>query len=922
LKKLFQLSIEFPKAVILTLLAVTLLSATQLHKLQVDVSAQSMMVKEGMLWNIYQQSLRTFGSDSVAMVVVRDADLFTPDKLKIVEGMVAQFESLDFVESSSSLFSVPNMQENDDFISLEPFLKTIPSDVEDGVAYGIDASREELQGVVEDALENPLVAGNLISLDGKTVAINLVLRDHNHDLGHDAEVTTKIEEIITQHSSEFEQLFQMSTHFVRSEISTQILEDQFAIMPLALLVLIVILGISLRSFNCAVVPLSTSTISIVITLALMALFGITLNVLTSIIPALLIIVGSTEDVHLMAEFHDGLRHKLSRDDAVAKLYNTQSMAILLAFITTFVGFLSIVISELELLREFGLMVSLGLLINFVVTVLFVPAYLKLFGTDKIHISKVDNIYQRSVRAIFSQVIRFKGVTLSLLLGLLLYFSWGAQYLQSNNNTLSYFAPESDIRERADAIHQQLAGMQTFSIVLDSGIEGTFLRPRYLQDIEKIQSFIDKRGVFDRSLSFADFVKIVHRTMDGLDELMLPEESELVSAYMGLVQFETVAPYVDEEYSVSRILVRHNISESTALMDELLELRHFIEGMGSPLTISFTGESMLTDHAADVMAWGQFHSLTHVILVIMILVSILFFDLRAGIVAILPNIFPLIVLFGVMGYFKIPLDIGTAMVAVVAIGICVDDTIHFLTRYHYFSTVYTDGSAGIEEALMKSVSHEATPIITTSIALAFGFLTLTFSSFQPVVNFGALSALVMFLALFSNFILTPILLSYIRLTTAWDLLSTNMRNSVLEQSVLFEGMNSFQMKKVMLSGVISDCSDGDIILEQGGVGSGLYIILAGKVSFTHRESDGSTLILRSLGAGEVFGEVSSLSGDLHYSRVSVDVYAKILTLSWERVNDLRRFYPRISSKLFSNLSIILSKRVLEQAVEEEQVRALI
>ena len=333
MKKLFQLSIEFPKAVILTLLAVTLLSATQLHKLQVDVSAQSMMVKEGMLWNIYQQSLRTFGSDSVAMVVVRDADLFTPDKLKIVEGMVAQFESLDFVESSSSLFSVPNMQENDDFISLEPFLKTIPSDVEDGVAYGIDASREELQGVVEDALENPLVAGNLISLDGKTVAINLVLRDHNHDLGHDAEVTTKIEEIITQHSSEFEQLFQMSTHFVRSEISTQILEDQFAIMPLALLVLIVILGISLRSFNCAVVPLSTSTISIVITLALMALFGITLNVLTSIIPALLIIVGSTEDVHLMAEFHDELRHKLSRDDAVAKLYNTQSMAILLAFIT-------------------------------------------------------------------------------------------------------------------------------------------------------------------------------------------------------------------------------------------------------------------------------------------------------------------------------------------------------------------------------------------------------------------------------------------------------------------------------------------------------------------------------------------------------------------------------------------------------------
>ncbi|MBT7306568.1 MAG: MMPL family transporter [Gammaproteobacteria bacterium] len=908
MKTLFHFSANFPRAIILLLVAITLLASTQLSRLQIDVSAQSMMVKNDPLWQRYQQMLDTFGSDSVVMIMLQDQALFSSRKLGLIQQAIVKLEALESVTRSSSLFTVPNIREQGEYVMMDPFLQQIPE------------SEAEAQQIINDAIANPLVANNLISLDGKTMAINLTLDDRSHSSGHDQAVTQAIEEVLEPLKRELETVFQMSSHSVRDEITQQIQQDQYFIMPIALVVLVVVLGLSLRKLNCALVPLSTAVISIVITLSLMAMFGVTVNVLTSIIPALLVIIGSTEDVHLMAEYHDGIRSGLSRQEAVARLSITQSLAILLAFITTFVGLLSVVLNDLELLREFGWVVSVGLLINFIITVLFVPAYLTLFGAQSIASVGRENLYQRLVKAIFSVVIRFKGGALSLLLVVLLYFSWGAQFLQVNNNTISYFSPQSEVRQQADLIHESLSGMQTFSIVLDSGIEGTFLKARYLREVEQLQQLIQQRAVFDKSFSFADFIKLTHQVMDGTEEPMLPEEDDLIEAYMGLVQFSTVEEYVNESFSSSRILVRHNLDSSYELKQEIERIRQFVDKeLKSPLKISFTGDSVLTNHAADIMAVGQFQSLILVVVVIFLLVALLFFDLRAGLLALVPNIFPLIVLFGVMGYFELPLDIGTAMVGVIALGICVDDTIHFLSRYHFF----TRGTQDVERALMETVAHEATPITTTSVALAMGFLTLTLSSFQPVVHFGALSALVMILALFSNFVLTPILLSYIRLSTVWDMLSLNLKTSVLKQSHFFKGMNDFQIKKVILSGTIHEYADGEVIIEQASRGAGIHVILSGRVKFTHREKkDGTVLTLRSLGAGELFGEVSSLAGERRLSSVSADNYAKVLMIHWHSINELGRFHPRISMKLFQNLSTILSQRVVQQSVENEQVREIL
>ena len=402
-KKLLSFSYSYPRLVLLLLIVLTLAVAPLLSRLQFDISAQSLMVKSDPDWMSYQKSLQDFGSDSTVILVFSDEALFSPKKLQLVKHTLDQLNQLDFVKNSSSLFTVPNVKEVDGFVESKPFLEVIPDD------------SEQINQLLDDALANALVAGNLVSADRRTMAINLFIDDSKHYPGRDKVITQSIQQLLDPLQKDLATVYQMSSPYVRQEISRQIEVDQNSILPAALAVLIVVLGLSMGRLNCSIVPLSSATISIVMTLGFMAYMEIPVNVLTSIIPALLIIIGSTEDVHLMAEYHSGIRDGLSREEAVRQLPLKQSMAILLAFATTFVGFISITVSKLELLREFGWLVAAGLLINFLVTILFVPAYLRLFGGTGVNLKSRSSVFQILGDIIFQVVIRFKKTTLLVML---------------------------------------------------------------------------------------------------------------------------------------------------------------------------------------------------------------------------------------------------------------------------------------------------------------------------------------------------------------------------------------------------------------------------------------------------------------------------------------------------------------------------
>lgn len=359
-------------------------------------------------------------------------------------------------------------------------------------------------------------------------------------------------------------------------------------------------------------------------------------------------------------------------------------------------------------------------------------------------------------------------------------------------------------------------------------------------------------------------------------------------------------------------MRHNISSSDELSAAVHTVEQFIANEIDPaLDVHVTGLSVLTAQAADSMARGQAESLLLMLIAILLLVSLLFVNLKAGASALVPNLLPILVLFGVMGYAGIPLDTSTAMVAVIALGISIDDTLHFMARYH-------DNTRRFQEearALVSTVEDESKPIITTSVALGLGFAALAVSHFPPVVHFGLLTAMVMLLALISTFILTPVLLSTVSLVTLRDILSLRLKDAVCEQCSLFANMRVGQIKRVVLVGNMRRYPAGHVIMRQGEVGDEMFVMLDGVAEVWRHYRDGSSQRVSEISTGHLFGEVALMGHSTRTADVLAIEPVTVLALNWKGIDRVWRFFPHIAAKLFRNISSILAGRVV--SIQERQ-----
>ena len=393
--------------------------------------------------------------------------------------------------------------------------------------------------------------------------------------------------------------------------------------------------------------------------------------------------------------------------------------------------------------------------------------------------------------------------------------------------------------------------------------------------------------------------------ENTESLSLPELDNVVREYLLFLDRDEIKSFVSEDFSRARILVRHQISSSEELDDALEEIQGYLdENLPRGIKATITGTEILTNQAANYMTTGQAFSLLLVLLVIWFLVSLVFVNPVAGLVALLPNLLPVIVLFGVMGFYEISLDTSTAMVASIALGICVDNTMHFMVRYYHL----TRNNAG-DNALHDTVKSESSPIMITSIALASGFAFLTFSDFPPVGIFGLLSSLVILMALLATFLVTPLLLYSMRLVTIWDLLDLKLRQQVLEACDLFEGMTTWQVKRLILSSEVKVVEAGETLFKEGDAGNEMFVLLEGEIEIWGTEN-GNFRAQSRLNAGDILGETALLKkAGRSVSAVTIDK-STLLVLRWNSLLRVARQFPRIAARLFHNLSIILGARVVD------------
>jgi len=953
-QRLFNLCYRHAFLVIALVALITGYSIWQATSLRVNVSTDSLIPEDSPLKQEYEAIIEQFGSDQLALVYVQDEALFTEDKLKLLKKLSKELKELDEVQRVESLFTVNDIRSVNGWIDTSPLLRRIPK------------TPEELKEKQQQAIDNPLMRRAIISNSGDATLITLYLKspaelkgeqsgdeaasvDDAERMDYDKQVFAKIRDILqglneppevklphgadkmpeavraalmkkaqesivqpVDYVANFDRIFQVGSPALHVYMANFIIEDQKVLLPAAGLVLVLLIGLMMGSFQAAIIPVVNAVISTAWTFGLMVALDIPISMLNYIVPALILIIGATEDVHIINEYKEAKGEGQLGGDAVTAIAHRIGLTLFLTGLTTSLGFAVTGLSALTIMQQFGIVAALGMLSRFVISITFMPAWLRIFGKflraekhsashEKKHFgltAKLTNFLKTKLLVRPSRTIIFFGLIAVACLSLI-------PKIRVSNDLISFLRPDSEIVEQLNTVASQLSGSKVIYVTFRSS-DGAYKKAEKLQNLEAFAKWMRDDERIDTATSLADYIALVNKAMKGGKEAdhLIPNNDALIAQYLTFFHRSDLKPYVTGDYSTANVVLRSNLSDSSDLNALVAEIEQAL-GSGQFGRHGFTvsGKSVMVASAVDKIISGQVISLTSMTLLMFAIISGLFLSFRAGFLAVMSNLFPVVVVFGVMAAFGVTLNVGTCMVAAITIGIAVDDTLHLMVRYNQELKRLKDE----RKAMLASVQAEFYPVLTTSMGLAGGFVILGFSSFVPVMQFGLLSALVMMLALIADVILTPVLLSTTRLITLWDVLGFNLRKALIERSAMFAGLTKWQAKKLILLANLEEREIGEYIVREGDVGDSMYVIIDGELEVS-KSIDDRKVVLSKLVLGDIFGEVALISDVKRTADVIATTDTRLLRLNWSELETLQRYNPFLSSRLFLNLSRILGQRL--------------
>jgi hypothetical protein len=475
------------------------------------------------------------------------------------------------------------------------------------------------------------------------------------------------------------------------------------------------------------------------------------------------------------------------------------------------------------------------------------------------------------------------------------------------------------------INQTIAGSNPFYLVVEGDEAGVMKRWEVLKQLKEFQRFLLTLPGITSSLSLVDYLELFEAGLapKGQEEVSLDEHGNPLPAeekeksfwqepknLPGLLQFVennakgVVKSVVTPDYRSGSILVRTKLSGSREIEETLARIRSYVSQQFPPkLKVTATGNLvLLTGTASDIVA-GQIKSLSIALGVIFIVMSMMFLSLKVGLLAILPNVLPILIFFGVMGWSGIFLNLGTSLIAAIALGIAVDSTIHYMSRLN----VELKGAVDQVSALVGTLRIVGAPIIYATVALFLGFLTFAFSSFVPIQQFGVLTGITMATALVANLVLLPGVLATTKIITVWDLLAVKIGKDPSRTIPLFAGLRPAQARIVVLMGEIKRFAPGEPIIRRGEAGEEMYVIMQGTVDVLAGTGAERRKIAQHK-RGDVFGEMAFVRKHVRSADVVAVEPVEVLAVNERFLQRIQLRYPRIASKVFLNLTRIVSDRL--------------
>lgn len=902
--RIFQAIPRFSPLVLLAAAAVTLVAAHQVvdlrtgeQRIEIDSSFNRLVPEGDPHQEYYEFIRRLFGNDETLVVALAFDDVFTRDNLERIASLTRRIGGLDGVHHVVSLSNALNIRGTEGELDIAPLVDRIPED------------RAGLERLRREVLDNPIYAGNLISSDGRATAL-LVYPDH--DLTDrefvERELDHQIEAIANEEAGDAE-VSLTGTPYIKANTQRRIVRDLSRGLPLVILIVAGVLLVSFRTVGGVVVPLVTVGIALVWTLGTISAIGGSLNTVTAIIPVLLLAIGGAYVVHVVSEVYEELRGgdvAAGMPQLIGAATRRVAHPVALTGVTTIAGFASLALSPMSAIREFGLYFAGGIAYTVFASLTIAPALLRLFprpraaepaavaGTTGARFDRFAGAV-----ALFDANHRvgiFVGAAAVMALSI-----YGATQMRVGVKYIEDFKRSSPVRIGFEAINEHLGGANPFYVVVATDYTDAFMEPVNLREVEALQEWLEAQPEIGGTTSIVDYLKLINRGFHENDpaHLAIPKTRRMTSQLLFFGTNDEMERFVDSRFQIANILVRARVIDSNEVSLLIRRIEERLAALPERFEGRVTGNSIVMNRAFDGIVRGQLTSMIGALGIIYLILSVMFMDPRVGFMALLPNVLPVAAYFGALGFTGISLDPTTSLVAPMAIGIAVDDTIHYFNRFNIDSRRLADDRA----AAVSALTRVGRPVTYTSVSLCLGFLALTISESRTAVGVGLLSSFTLAFAWLADFVLTPAICSRLRIATLWDVLTLDLGPEPHRMIPLLKGLSRTQAKIVGRMLAVERVPAGTEIMRTGDVGEDLYVVIDGQFR-AYRPGPDGPVELSTMSRGDSFGEVG-LFYEERTANVEALTDARLLRLTQSNLRSLGRRYPRTAYRVHRNLNEILA-----------------
>ena len=718
------------------------------NKLIVDFSLEQMFPENDPERDKYDQFRAEFSREDDKFLLIYSCDdplsRENIKKLSIIDGLINKIVGIEQTTSLS------NIQENEELLFDE----------------SLDDSTWKAHK--EKVLNHPLYTNLVISEDGKSGAIFVDMKDDVNNQTLRENLFKEIDRGLEIHGRDWE-WYEAGIPVLRTRYVELVSKERSIFIPLGGLVVILILFFVFRQVNCVVLPMTSIFITLIWVSALMAYLGITINLISYLTYILILIIGCSNCIHILMKYHECIEQEEGNIKlAVRRVIKELGGALFLTSLTTAVGFFSLMMTNIRITQEFGFVLGVGVILMFIVAIITIPIILLyLPAPSKHHIKRlISQSDSFSVDKIDASTRKFPYPILGLSVLFLAISFIGLKSIDYNISILDDLRPGNSLYDDIMYVDKNFGGTLPLEIVIsnfnssatnkDSSSLDNIFNLEFLTKADEFESKIEEIPHIKKAISMNDYIKVIANFWEPERGMVLPEYDEDIYDYLDLAPSNIGTNLFNSDSTKYRITCRVGNIRSKVADSLKVEVQSIFDEVfkGGNQEVLISGSTLLALRTQGFLIRDLTTSFILAFIIIFISMVILFRSIRLSLISILPTIIPLVAAAAIMGFSGIKLRPSTAMTFSIALGIAVDDTIHFLARFRQELKKTKD--VGI--AVSNSILSTGKAIIGTTLVLCMGFFTLYFSELVPNHEFGILATIILIIALISSLLLLPVLLN--------------------------------------------------------------------------------------------------------------------------------------------------------------------